>query len=146
MTRYKILIWSVVLVIVLSPGLGSCTKQKSAATPYERVQGKWKLIKFGSDDNLNGTIEDAEKHFVSSEQDNEVVFNADGTGVNSYAFNNVSSPDVSFNWKIITDGALWVAYSANDTIAYHLEEVSASDMTLTTQGAVSLEWYYYIKK
>ena len=133
-------------LFLLVAALGSCTKKQSPNTPFNRLQGKWKLAKTATDDNVNGQIDGAEIFPVDKLLDNEKQFNKDGTGVETNVYNGSTSLPLHFTWRIISNDSVWIAYSANDTLTYYLADISSSSLTLITNTSFGLAWYYYTKK
>lgn len=123
----------------------SCAKKQSPQTPFNKIQGKWKLIQTATDDNANGQIDPSEIHSVPAGQDNEIKFNNDETGVETNTFNGVVSSPLNFRWKIVGADSVQIAYVAHDTATYYVSDVSASNLTLTTNGQSGLVWFNYIK-
>jgi hypothetical protein len=122
-------------------GLTSCSKKEAADTPYDRVQGKWKKVKYANDDNNNGTIEFFEIHPVEGNTNNELLFNKDYTGMET----NPGSPDLRFTWKIVGKDSVALAYTAHFNVTYYLREVSSVDLTLMTNTTLGIAWYYYVR-
>jgi hypothetical protein len=127
--------------------LASCGKKQSPATAFDRIQGKWKLIEIGSDDNENGVIDGAlELHPVSAEQNNERQFNKDGTGIETDTWPGKVPFSLAFKWQIIKGDSVTMYYAANDTLTYLLLNVSSTNLALLAYGNTSIEEYYYAKK
>jgi hypothetical protein len=126
-------------MLSISIGFNSCAKKESANTPSDRLIGKWKKVKFATDDNNNGQIDSWEISAVQPNIVNTVEFKKDNTGVEktSGAF------DLDFTWEIVGELSLQVIYSANDTIRYNLIDVNSSALNLTTRTSISLAGYYY---
>lgn len=143
--RRRIVILVVLFFIFLFAGLIACTKKKAPDTPFTRVQGKWRKVKYATDDNNNGTIEASEIHAVPAKLDNEILFTNEETGVETTVDSGVTSIPLTFNWKIVGGDSVWVAYKANDTIVYFLTSVSSHDLTLTATTQFGLASYYYVK-
>jgi hypothetical protein len=122
-------------------GVTSC-KRQAPDTPFGRMLGKWKKVKYATDDNRNGIIDKKEIFLVESGVDNEILFRKDSTGVETTN----SDPPSSFRWQIVGDASVLVQYTASDTITYSIENVSSGSLTLTTSTQFGLAWYYYIKK
>lgn len=127
-------------------GIWSCRKEKGAETPYDRIQGKWQLIKTATDDNQDGNISNSEIFPVSPQQINQLLFNKDGTGVETNTYSGVASPSLNFRWQIVGNDSVWCAYSGHDTLTFYLAAVSSGNLALTTNTTHGLAWYYYIKK
>ena len=140
MKRLTILLLAL-FVAAATVGLYSCKKQ-GLETPFTRMFGKWKKVKYATDDNRNGVIDPKEIMVVESSVKNELLFKPDSTGVES----STSSPDLSFKWKIYDGTSVLIQYSANDTITYSISNISSVDLTLTTMTKLGLAWYYYIKE
>jgi hypothetical protein len=136
----------VILLIFFAICVASCAKKEAPQTPYDRIQGSWKLAKTGTDDDGNGNVDYYEQHSLPVGQDYQKIFNKDGTGLETNVFNNVVSPPLKFRWKIVNADSVYIAYAANDTLTFYVAAVSSADLTLTTRGKQSLEWYYYTKK
>lgn len=126
---------------------GSCRK-KEAGTIGDKVLGRWKLAKTGSDDNNNGYVEGIEIKPVATAQDYEYQFNGDGTGTRYSSFDGSKLPDESLVWQVRND-SLWIAGKYNDTTMYHILTANASELIITKrpdQAQFGFEWYYYTRK
>jgi hypothetical protein len=134
------------LILFLEIGLPSCTKKQAADTPFNKIQGKWKLTKEATDDNGNNKIDAEEIHATSPQHDNEITFNKGLTGVETNVYNGVVSPPLNFTWKITNeDSSIQCAYTGHDTITYYLVGVTSGSLTLQTNTTKGLAWYYYNK-
>ena len=143
LSRVRTATWS---LLGLCLALAACSKQEAPATPYDRIQGKWQLNKVGSDDNENGQIDLLELHPLSSSQNNQIVFNKDGTGLETDTWAGKQPFSLAFKWQIVKGDSVTLAYAANDTVTYLIAAVSSAALTLVSNGSISLEEYYYIKK
>ncbi len=132
-------------ILISSLCLYSCAKKEAPATPFGKLQGKWKYAKFGSDDNKNGLIDAFEMHPVAASMDHELVFNKDGSGVET-DIDSGKTTILNFKWILRQYDSLWVEYDANDTFQYYLANLSSQDLTMTEQGKVTIEWSYYVRK
>jgi hypothetical protein len=136
------------LLLVVGTLLAESCRKKEANTPSEKVLGRWKLTKEGSDDNGNGLIESFEFKTVVAAKDYEFQFNGDGTGTRYASFDGQKIPDEPFKWHIKGD-SLWIGGKYNDTNSYHILNLNASELTITKRpdvGQVGFQWYYYTKK
>ncbi len=134
------------LFIFLIIGLVSCAKKEAAQTPFNRIQGKWKLVKTATDDNGNKLIDDYEIHPVPSVQDNEITFNKDLSGIETNVYNGVTSTPLYFTWAIISQDSVWCAYTGHDTLTYYLISVTSGTLALQTNTRFGLAAYYYNRK
>lgn len=129
----------------------SCTKKNEYATIADRMEGKWKLTKYATDNNLNGRIDNYEIHNDTSIHDYQYVFNKDGSGLNTSVFDGVKSPDLKFYWSMISYDSMRIAYVANDTLVYHISDISSKQLTLTTtstiesSNTIEITWLYFVK-
>ena len=137
----NIVIFFTLFIAFLVLGVSSC-KKPALETPFTRIIGKWKKVKYATDDNHNGVIDQKEIFLVESGVKNELLFKKDSTGVETTN----SSPALSFKWRIVSGASVLIAYSANDTITYNITDISSVDLTLTTTTKLGLAWYYYIKE
>src|ERR1043166_8529074 len=113
-------IFFIIITAFIFIGLASCAKKQAADTPYTRIQGKWKKIKYANDDNNNHNIEEHEIHAVAPGMDNEILFNADGSGKETTVVNNQSLSTLNFSWRIVSGDSISVIYTAHDTVTYYL--------------------------
>jgi len=140
------------VAICVSLLLGSCEKKQQATTIYDRIPGSWKLAKYGSDDNLNGVIDNYEMHTVALSQDNQMTFKADGTGITSNTDSGIKEPDLAFVWQLKTIDSLWVAYRSNDTLNYYIANITSAGITLTTYTNIEntnvqgINWFYFARE
>ncbi len=147
----KIYLFLILSFLGLIGFASSCRKSGEFTTISDRVEGKWKLARFASDDNLNGTIDNYEIHTDTSTRDYELLFNKDGSGINTNTINGVKSPDLKFTWYMVSYDSLRIAYQANDTLLYHVSDISSKQMTLTytskkeNSGIKEIRWFYFVK-
>lgn len=129
MRRNQIILFTLLLLPILL-GMGSCTKAKPADTPYDRIQGKWKKVKYGLDDNNDKTFQAREIHWQPPQIDDEVTFNSDGTGKETTTSNNTDMIVLSFVWKVTPQNKVWVAYKTHDTVTYSIYRVNSENLEL----------------
>ncbi len=120
--------------------VSSCKKEKKQ-TPFTRVQGKWRKMKYATDDNRNGIIDIREIRVIESSITNTIEFKGDSTGVEKTS----SSPDLNFRWQIVGAASILVQYTAGDTVVYTIQNITSEDMTVTTDSKLGLLWYYYVR-
>lgn len=125
--------------IALSMGWVSCKKEEKVATPFSRVIGKWKKVRFATDDNANGVLDEWEVRPVQAGITNVMEFKKDSTGVERTTF----SPDLPFHWFIGGDVSLMTIYDTGDSIAYKVVLVSSANLHLSTKTKNGLVGYYY---
>jgi hypothetical protein len=129
----------------------SCSKSSEYTTIADRLEGKWKLTKYATDNNLNGRIDNYEIHDDTSIHDYQYVFNKDGSGLNTSVFNGVKSPDLKFYWSMISYDSMRIAYVANDTLVYHVSDITSKQMTLTSTSKLEntntkeITWLFFVK-
>ena len=127
--------------VFMAAGFFSCKKQHGADTPFDRVQGKWKKVKYATDDNGSKKIEPFEIRDVEGGSTNELVFKGDSTGYETSDF----SPQLDFTWKIVGD-SIYRTGTGHLTITYYLAAVNSYNLTLTTNTNLGLAWYMYEKQ
>ncbi len=143
---YGFVFMSIVLIA------GACTRKNNPTSISDVMPGKWLLTMTGSDDNLNGVIDHYERHNVPAGMIYEMVFDEDGTGVQSNTNNGVKSLDLAFSWRFLTYDSLKIMYAANDTITYYVSNSSSVTLGLITTNQiensdkVGREWLYFQKK
>jgi len=120
--------------------VSSCKKEKKQ-TPFTRVQGKWRKMKYATDDNRNGVIDTREIRLTESSIVNTIEFKGDSTGIEKTS----SSPDLNFRWQIIGTASILIQYNSNDTFIYSVQNITSEDMTITTDSKLGLLWYYYVR-
>ena len=111
--------------ILLLGGFSGC-KKEGANTAFARIQGQWRLIQYGIDNNGDGVIEPYELQLVPSTTIKIYDFKADSTGIES---NNDSTPNISFYWKLTGD-SLWIATSIHDTTTYYVSLLNSSNLII----------------
>lgn len=132
--------------------IGACSRKKGPTSISDVMPGKWQLIKYGSDDNLNGNIDNYEMHDVVPGMSYEMIFNEDGSGVQSNTNNGIKSLDLAFNWHFLSYDSLRISYAANDTITYHVATSSSVALGLITTTQIGntdktgRQWLYFHKK
>lgn len=135
-------IFSISYGLLLLAGFASCRKEESLPTPSERLQGKWKKVRYATDDNNNGKIEDLEIHNSPEAEAYFINFNADATGIVNTNFNNVET-ELGFVWYIKDGDSVHLDYNANYSISYYLSSISSYDLKLISNGPLGLAAYYY---
>lgn len=135
----KVSVIFLVCCIFLASGWVSCTKEKEPETPFTRMVGKWKKVRYATDDNGNGVLDDYEMRPVTQDIVNILEFKKDSTGV-EYA---THSLDLPFSWYIGNEVSLMTIYKTGDSIAYKVVYVSGANLHLTTKSNVGLAGYYY---
>lgn len=144
-TKTGVAYWSAFGVLLLA--LASCSRNDSVKTPYDRVQGKWKLYKYANDDNNNGKIDDREIYLQQSQITNTLFFAADGTGEEITHVNDKSSDIVlPYRWKIVGTDSVRMEYRANDTLQYYIQNVSSVELILTRKTKLGLSWFDFLKQ
>lgn len=132
--------------------VSSCKKKSSPQTIADVMPGKWRLTKYGSDDNLNGRIDNFETRTVANGTLFEMDYKGDGTGVQTNITNGVKSPDLKFNWEFLTYDSLRISYDANDTVTYYVNSSSSGAIGLTTatriqnSNEIGIQWLFFTKQ
>jgi hypothetical protein len=151
MNLKKLLIYGFVFMSIVLIA-GACTRKNNPTSISDVMPGKWLLTMTGSDDNLNGVIDHYERHNVAAGMIYEMVFDEDGTGVQSNTNNGVKSLDLAFSWRFLTYDSLRIMYAANDTITYYVSNSSSVTLGLIATNQiensdkVGREWLYFQKK
>jgi hypothetical protein len=125
--------------LFLSTGIVSCHKTETLSTPSSKLVGKWKQVRYATDDNANGQIDDWEIKAVDKSATNSIEFKKDSTGIESGTF----SPDLPFSWMITGELSLMTIYNTGDTFLYKVTLVNAAHLYLTTKTKFGLAGYYY---
>ncbi len=125
--------------------LYSCTKKDKLQTQLTRLETKWKLASFATDDNGNGAIDNLEIHPVATGTDDEITFNSDGTGSQTV---NESGTNVSYPFMWVLSNDTLTRYGqGRDTIVYYLANISSVSLELTAVVDTNkLVAYFYNKK
>ncbi len=122
----------------------SCAKKKAPETPFTRIQGKWKLVRYANDDNGNGQIENMEIHAQQSGITYKLEFKGDATGTETTFISvNQSESPLPFVWRIINPDSVRLDLTGHLTITYKIAEVSDAFLTLKTNSSLGLAAYYY---
>ncbi len=125
--------------IALSIGWVSCKKEEKLNTPSSRLLGKWKKVRYATDDNANGVLDEWEMRPVEPGITNVIEFKKDSSGIERTTF----SPDLDFRWFIGGDVSLMTIYSTGDTIAYKVVLVTSANLHISTKTKNGLAGYYY---
>ncbi len=136
MTR-KILI-PVLFSSILVGGASSC-KKEDPPTLSMRITGKWLKVRYATDDNANGVLDEWEIRDVAGGTSNTLDFRADSTGT-EYT---TGSPDLSFFWAINAEQSMIFAYKNSDTLLFKITRINSSELFITTTGKKGLLGYYY---
>ena len=127
--------------IALSMGWLSCKKKEEPATQYTRMLGKWKKVRYATDDNANGALDEWEMRELPDGLSNTLEFKKDSTGTESATF----SPDLKFRWFIGGDVGLLTVYNTGDSVGYKVVLLTSANLHLTTKTKLGLAGYYYDK-
>jgi hypothetical protein len=138
---HKLPVLSLIFCLILSSGVISCKKDETQPTLSSKVTGKWKQVRYATDDNANGVLDDWEVHEVVTDITNILDFKNDGTGV-EYTTGN---PDLPFGWGLTSELSLAFSYKSSDTILYKITRVNSANLHLTTRTKNGLAGYYYDK-
>lgn len=123
---------------ILVAGGSSCNKNEPS-TVSEKIAGKWLKVKYATDDNANGVLDDWEIRDVEGGVSNTLEFRADSTGT-EYT---TGSPDLRFYWAITAEQSMTFAYKNSDTIVCKIVRINSGEFYLTTKGKKGLLGYYY---
>lgn len=139
MMRSSKMLLTAAILSFIAVSFFSCAKKEVVNTPYTRLFGKWKKVRFATDDNANGVIDDWE--FVATDKNitNTLLFKSDSTGTEA----TTNAPDLSFRWFIGGDVSLYLIYATGDTFTYNVVENSAAHLYLTTKSKIAIAGYYY---
>jgi len=137
-------ILSIVFIAALAGSTVSCTKRVTPETPFTRIQGKWKKVRYATDDNDNKKIEPIEIHAVLPIEEYYIRFGSDGMGEVNSTYNGVLTT-LNFNWAVAAD-SVKIDYDANYTISYHISDVTPKYLTLTAVTPLGLSRYYFDKQ
>ena len=136
MTR-RILIPLVVSCMLV--GAASSCKKEDPPTTAMRITGKWLKVRYATDDNANGVLDDWEIRNVEDGISNTMEFRADSTGT-EYT---TGSPDLPFYWAITAEQSMTFAYKNSDTLLCKITRLNSSEFYITTKGKKGLLGYYY---
>lgn len=128
--------------ILLASGLNSCRKTEKLSTLASKLVGKWTKVRYATDDNANGQIEDSEQRNVPPGITNVLEFKSDNTG-GEYATN---SPDLPFSWQMNGEQSLMLIYATGDTIVHKIALVNSGNLNLTYRSKIGLAEYFYNKQ
>lgn len=127
------------LLLAASAIMMSCNKKETIGSPSSRLIGKWKKVRYATDDNANGQIDDWEIQAVDAGITNIMEFKKDSTGIESATF----AVDQAFTWLITGEKSLVTVYNSGDSILYKLVLISQSNLHITTKTKLGLAGYYY---
>ncbi len=117
---------------------GSCTKAP-IGSPSVRILGKWKKVKFATDDNANGLLDSWEFRNANSAVVNTLDFNKDSTGLET----STGSPDLPFTWYINAEQTLKIEYNTGDAFFYKIIRLDGGKLQITAKTQIGLAGYYY---
>ena len=122
------------LFLILA-GVWGC-KKEAADTAFGRIQGRWKLIQFGVDNNGDHAIESYELELLPSTTVTVYDFKGDSTGIESSVVNGDSNLNINFHWQLNGD-SLWIATSLHDTTTYYVQLLNSSNLVLFANLPIS---------
>ncbi|MBX2905568.1 MAG: hypothetical protein KF744_05985 [Taibaiella sp.] len=120
----------------------SCRKSDNSSSSGSKLVGKWTKVRYATDDNANGKIDDWEQREVIGGITNVLEFKNDNTG-GEYASN---TQDLPFTWQINGEQSLMLIYSTGDTIVHKIALVNSKNLNLTYRSKIGLAEYYYTKQ
>lgn len=125
--------------VFLSAGVVSCNKDEKQPTVSSRVVGKWKKVRYATDDNANNVLDDWEMRNVVPDVENKLDFKSDNTGI-EYTTN---SPDLPFTWSVNAELTMTFTYKNSDPIMYKITHINTGSLEMTTRTKNGLAGYYY---
>lgn len=125
--------------VLLSVGFVSCHKNEKQPVLSARMVGKWKKVRYATDDNANNVIDDWEIHDVDPAIINILYFLEDSTGT-EYTTN---SPDLGFHWFITAEQSLSFAYTNAESTIFKITRINSANLEMTTKAKNGLIGYYY---
>jgi len=141
MTTKSLISFSVACALLAS-GLHSCRKTEKQPTFSSKLVGKWTKVRYATDDNANGQIEDSEQRNVPAGIKSVIEFKGDNSG-GEYTTN---SPDLPFTWQINGEQVLMLIYATGDTIVHKIALVNSKNLNLTYRSKIGLAEYFYNKQ
>lgn len=117
----------------------SCNKKNAVSSASSRLVGKWKKVRYATDDNRNGILDSWEEHPTDPTILNELQFKGDSTGVET----TTQAPELNFHWWLSTEGQLVVVYTTGDTTFYRISYATLANLYLTSNTNLGLVGYYY---
>jgi hypothetical protein len=123
---------------MLVVGVSSC-KKEDPPTTATRIAGKWLKVRYATDDNANGVLDEWEIRDVEGGVSNIMDFRGDSTGT-EYT---TGSPDLTFFWAINAEQSMIFAYKNSDTLLFKITRLNSSELFITTTGKKGLLGYYY---
>jgi len=136
------LISLLVACILLVPGFTSCRKTEKSPTFASKLVGKWTKVRYATDDNANGQIEESEQRNVPAGITSVLEFKKDNSG-GEYTTN---SPGLPFTWQINGEQSLMLIYGTGDTIVHKIALVNSGSLNLTYRSKIGLAEYFYNKQ
>jgi hypothetical protein len=133
----KILI-PIIIAVGFVAGVSSCSKDETP-TLAMRITGKWLKVRYATDDNANGVLDDWEIRNVEGGARNVMEFKADSTGI-EYT---TGSPDLPFYWALTAEQSMLFSYKNSDTILCRITRINSVDLFITTTGKNGVLGYYY---
>ncbi len=129
---------SFLLMLMVALLAGSCTKAPLGPSSV-RILGKWKKVKFATDDNSNGTLDSWEFRNANASVINTLDFKKDSTGIES----STGSPDLPFTWYINAEQNLKIEYNTGDAFFYKITRLDGGKLHITAKTQIGLAGYYY---
>lgn len=125
--------------LFVSAGVVSCNKDEKQPTVSSRMVGKWKKVRFATDDNANNVLDDWEIRNADPDIVNKLEFKSDNTGI-EYT---TSSPDLPFTWSLNAELTMTFTYRNSDPIMYKITRINTGKLEMTTKTKNGLVGYYY---
>lgn len=126
----------------------SCRKPQPYETIQKKVSGTWRVTQTATDANANGMIDPGET--TPDTTGTTLVLNTDGTGSTSYSLLGYSLP-VSLTWELtdnntnIKETLTIPVVNTTTVINAHIEELTSTNMTVSSKLATVTTWTYYQK-
>ena len=129
---------------LLAALISSCSKSNDGPSRAALLQGTWKSVQTGADNNRNGSWDASEHETVAAADVLTVIFNADGTGNES-----ASGLSVPMTWSLQqSDNDLRIIDTAGgkpDTTNLNIVTLNGTDAVMKNQ-ATSPASYTALKK
>jgi hypothetical protein len=123
----------------------SCN-QKSGSSVKDNIVGKWKVVKDATDLNGNGKIDANEEVTDTANADFLLIFDANG----SFTITAAGIQVAEMTWTLENDNTVVrtidTSSGARDTTYQHIDNITATNMTLKDSSVVPVKWSVFVKQ
>ncbi|MBA3829529.1 MAG: hypothetical protein H0X33_11380 [Taibaiella sp.] len=123
----------------------SCTKTEKTPTPYDVLNGRWRLYQTGTDDNNNKILDDQELRTPDPNIINTLTFHYGDSGKEEISYYKTIT-DYYFTWKLPNSSQTLLRYmEGHDTLVEGIITFSPAKLMLLDSTTPAYSWYIYRK-